>query len=87
MEVQPSISGMHQSTYPLDAEIRYDTNIVNTGTKNIDNESFLLNYKFLIVNFFLNIPNTNIKIISATNSHFKEVVKLASATCDSSIVE
>ena len=60
MEVQPSIIGMHQSTYPLDAEIRYDTNIVNTGTKNIDNESFLLNYKFLIVNFFLNIPNTNI---------------------------
>ena len=52
MEVQPSIFGMHQSTYPLDAEIRYDKNIVNTGTKKIDNERFLLNYKFLIVNFF-----------------------------------
>ena len=52
MEVQPSIIGMHQSTYPLDAEIRYDTNIVNTGTKKIDNERFLLNYKFLFVNFF-----------------------------------
>ena len=84
MEVQPSIIGIHQSTYPLDAEIRYDTNIVNTGTKKIDNERFLLNYKFLFVNFFLNIPNTNIKIISATNNHFKEVVKLASETCEPS---
>jgi hypothetical protein len=52
MEVQPSKIGIHQSTYPLDAEIRYDKNIVNTGTKKIDNERFLLNYKFLIVNFF-----------------------------------
>ena len=52
MEVQPSIFGMHQSTYPLDAEIRYDTNIVNTGTKKIEYERLLLNYNFLIVNFF-----------------------------------